>query len=216
MSKNILLLNGSTRVKGNSLTICNSLRKSMLDKGAEVEIENIQEYFNNNSVENLEMKFNNADIIGIVAPLYVDGFPYPVIAFLEEIQEKFSELLKGKSLFMVGQCNFPQSIRIKPMILSCQCFAKELEMKFLGGMSYGGSVVRIEGRSLEEAGKEGKRMIKALDMAVDDIINDKEISKVSNDLFKNDFNSLFLRPFAVAANIMFKEAKKKHMESSNK
>ncbi|GEM_PF-504768 len=214
MYKNILLLNGSTRVKGNSLNICKSLNKSILDKGLESEIENIQEYFNKNNVQELVGKLANADVIGIVAPLYVDAFPYPVISFLEELESNFRELLRGKSLFVIGQCNFPESRRIIPMILSGKCFAEELEMKFLGGLAYGGSIIRIEGRTLEEAGKEGQRMIKALDMAVDEIINGEDISKKTMELFKNDVNRFLLKPLVFVANIMFKRGKKK-MEANS-
>lgn len=208
MNKNILLLNGSTRIKGNSLNICQSLKRIILDKGLEVDIEHIQKYFNENNIESLKAQFEKADIIGIVAPLYIDGFPYPVIAFLEEVEKLFSHILNGKSLFMVGQCNFPQSERIMPMTLSCKCFSKKLGMKFLGAMAYGGSVVRIEGRTLEEAGKEGKRMIKALELALDDIIDDNEIGEKAKNLFKNDVNKFILKPFVFGANIMFKKLNK--------
>ncbi|MGL5692639.1 MAG: hypothetical protein ACRCXA_01065, partial [Peptostreptococcaceae bacterium] len=88
MSKSVLLLNGSTRIKGNSLSICNTLKDIISIKNLDVELENTQEYFNKNNIEDLKEKFENADIIGIVAPLYVDGFPYPVISFLEEVQKR--------------------------------------------------------------------------------------------------------------------------------
>lgn len=212
MHKNILLLNGSTRIKGNSLTICKSIEKSILDKGKSVEIESIQQHLNNKSIGILEDKIQKADVIGIVSPLYVDGFPYPVIAFLEEIQKRYSGILKGKKLFLVGQCNFPQSSRITPMVLSCQCFAKEVGMQFLGAMAYGGSVIRIEGKTLEEAGKEGARMIKALDMSIEDILNGRDISEKAKKLFKNDINKWLLRPFVGVANIMFRQSKKETMD----
>ena len=215
MKENILLLNGSTRIKGNSLHICESLSQIFTNKGVKVEIESIQEHFNKKDIEKLEEHFRKADVIGLVAPLYVDAFPYPVIAFLEEIHERFGEILKCKSLFMIGQCNFPESRRVTPMILSCECFAKEVDMKFLGAMAYGGSVVRLEGRTLEETGKEGERMIKAMDMMADEILSNKEISEKSKDLFKNDIPKFIHRPFTVIANIMLKQSRKKYMTHNN-
>lgn len=203
MYKNILLLNGSTRINGNSLTICNSLSNIMKDKDIEVSIENIQEYFNKKDIKVLSNKLNDAQVIGIVSPLYVDTFPYPVIDFLEKLEENYGQLLQGKKLFFIGQCNFPESRRVTPMMLSCKCFAKATNMIFLGGMAYGGSVIRIEGRTLEDAGKEGERMLKALALAVDNITEGKEISEEAKNLFKNDVNLKMLKPFTIVANIMF-------------
>lgn len=207
MYNNILLLNGSTRIKGNSLTICNSLSDIMRKKNVEVDIENIQQYFNKKDINNLRDKVKEAQIVGIVAPLYVDGFPYPVLDFLEKMENEFSDILNGKKLFIIGQCNFPESRRITPMILSSKCFAKAVNMSFLGGMAYGGSVIRIEGRTLEEAGKEGERMLQALDLAVEDIINGREISDEARNLFKNDVDLKILKPFTIVANIMFQFAR---------
>lgn len=171
-------------------------------KGLEVDIENTQDYFKLKSIENLKGKFIKADVIGIVAPVYIDTLPYPVIDFLDKIEDNFSDILKGKSLFIIGKCNFPESRRVIPMILNCKCFAKEIEMKWLGAMAYGGSVIIIEGRGLEEAGKEGQRMIKALEMATEDIINGEKISKEAIDLFKNYISSYMIKPFTIVANFM--------------
>lgn len=208
MNKNILLLNGSTRVKGNSLNICKSINKIILNKGLKSSIENIQEYFNENNILSIKEKLIDADAIGIVTPLYVDSFPYPVISFLEELEKNFRDILEGKGLFVIGQCNLPESRRLTPIILSSKCVSNELKMKWLGSLAYGGSVIRIEGRTLEEAGKEGQRMIKALGLAMDDVIKGEVISEKSQNLFKNDVNKFILKPFVFAANIMFKSAKK--------
>lgn len=207
MYNNILLLNGSGRIKGNSLNICNSLSRIMKSKGVDVYIENMHEYFNKKHINNIKDKIENSQVIGIVAPVYVDALPYTAIDFLEKLENEFIDLLRGKKAFIIGQCNFPESRRVTPMILSCKCFANATNMYFLGGMSYGGSVVRIEGRTLEEAGKEGERMLKALDIAAEDIINGREISNEAKELFKNDVNLKLLKPFTVVANIMFKLSK---------
>lgn len=214
MNKNILLLNGSTRIKGNSLHICESLAHCFRNKDADVQIESIQKHFNKKDIINMEEDFKNADVVGLVTPLYVDALPYPVIAFLEEIEERFGEILKNKDFFLIVQCNFPQSFRNEPVVLSCECFAKEVGMNFLGALTYGGSVVRIEGRTLEETGKEGARMISAMDLSVEDIVNNREISEEAKDLFKNDIPQIFVRPFTVIGNFMFKQAKKKYMENN--
>ncbi|MEG0309207.1 MAG: hypothetical protein RR636_14790 [Clostridium sp.] len=208
MNKNILLLNGSTRVKGNSLNICNSINRIVLDKGLKCSIENIQGYFNGNNILDIKEKLIDADVIGIVCPLYVDSFPYPVIAFLEELEETFREILKGKSLFVIGQCNFPESRRLTPMILSGECFSKEVDMKWLGSLAYGGSAIRIEGKALENAGKEGQRMIKALDCAMGEIIRGDLISEGAMKLFRNDIHRFLLRAAAFGAN-MISSAKKR-------
>ncbi len=202
MDKNILLLNGSTRIKGNSLNICNSFKTLCSDHGVPCDILNIQQYFNNKDIKALREAINRSNIIGLVCPLYVDGFPYPVIDFLETMELECKDLLIGKGFFVIGQCNFPESRRITPLIQSGKCFCAETNMKWLGNLSYGGAI-RIESKPLEGAGREGARMIKALNIAIEDIINNREISSSAQKLFKNDINRVLYKPFITIANIMF-------------
>ncbi len=122
-------------LRGNSLHICESLEQCFINKEVNVKIESIQQHFNKKDIKNMEEDLKNTDVIGLVAPLYVDALPYPVIAFLEEIEERFGKILKNKEFFVIVQCNFPQSFRNDPVVLSCECFAKELDMKFLGGLN---------------------------------------------------------------------------------
>ena len=96
MVNNILLLNGSTRINGNSLNICNTIKEILSKEEKDTEIISIQKVFNSNKFSGLEAAIGNADIIGIVSPLYVDAFPYPVLAFLEDMEDKYIDNLSDK------------------------------------------------------------------------------------------------------------------------
>ncbi|MGG7176875.1 NAD(P)H-dependent oxidoreductase [Clostridium paraputrificum] len=208
MVSNILLLNGSTRINGNSLNICNAIKEILSKEGKDTEIISIQRAFNNNEFNSLENAIRSSDIIGIVSPLYVDTFPYPVLAFLEAMENKYIDDLSEKGFFVIGQCNFPESRRIDPLIRSGKCFCNKVNMRWLGGLSYGGAI-RIESKALDKAGKEGERISRALESAMKEITSGNTISDKSKRLFKNDVNKILYRPFIWGANIMFRRMKNK-------
>ena len=199
MTKKMLIINGSNRIKGNSLHIAQSLKSISEKKGIESSIINTLDYFQKdmNNVENL---ISSSDFIVLISPLYVDTFPYPVIDFMERIEKNYKSIIKNKGFFVIGQCNFPESRRIIPMLKSAEIYAEKLEMKWLGGLSFGGSVVMIEGKKLEEAGKVGAKMIKGMELAIDNILNGDVISKEAQNTFKSDMNRLIFKPFVFIAN----------------
>ncbi|MGL5616435.1 MAG: NAD(P)H-dependent oxidoreductase [Sarcina sp.] len=205
--KEVLILVGSIRREGNSKHIANSLKEIFEGKNLKVTIVNIYDYFGKD-IEILSSKINNCQMISFIAPVYVDGFPYPVIDFLYRLEEnrKLGKFLEGKRLFFIGQCNFPEARRVKPMINSAKIFTEKLKMKWYGSLAFGGSIMQIEGKELQDAGKVGKKMIKGLNLAVDDILNDKIISTKAEETFKNDINKILFRPIIFLANkFMVKE-----------
>lgn len=205
--RDILILIGSLRRDGNSAHIANSLEKIFKEKNLRVKTVNIYDYFGKN-IEMISNKIKDCQKIVLIAPLYVDGFPYPVIDFLYKLEEskEIKRLLEGKGLFFIGQCNFPESRRVKPMINSAEIFAKKLKMKWYGSLAFGGSIMQIEGKELQDAGRVGKKMIKGLNLAVDDILSDKIISTKAEETFKKDINRILFRPIVFLANkFMVKE-----------
>lgn len=52
--------------------------------------------------------------IAMITPLYADTLPYVDIWFLEKLMSKCANELRGKSLFAIGQCGFPDITRIDP------------------------------------------------------------------------------------------------------
>ena len=113
-------------------------------------------------------------------PMYVDTLPAPVIWFLEKLTVDCQQELKGKKLFAVSQCGFPDVTLLQPSIESCRLFAHANEMIFLGGLGYGGGAI-IDGALMDNLGSKGKKLTANFKMAVDDIADGKIIQKEVQD-----------------------------------
>lgn len=199
--KNVIILTGSPRKKGNSEHIADALERECIKKDLHYERASIYSYFNND-ISSLADGFCKSDIVVLICPLYVDSFPYPVIDFLDRLENNTTckESLKGKRLLLIGQCNFPESRRINPMINSAKIFSQKLDMIWCGSLALGGSIMSIEGKSLEEAGRVGRNMIKGVSLALDDILENRQVSKKAENLFKDDLNRLLFKPMIFFVN----------------
>ncbi len=101
-----------------------------------------------------------ADLVILSLPLYVDSFPAPVIAFLENVAERRTGAGRA-GLFLLIQCGFPESEQNATALAIAERFAAEVGWRWLGGLAlggvetYGGSAHEV----LEQIGKalaEGK------------------------------------------------------------
>lgn len=99
-----------------------------------------------------------ADLVILAAPLYVDSFPAPVIAFLERIaQDRVGE---GRTRFAVLiQCGFPEREQNDTALRIAERFASEAGWTWLGAIAlggletYGGSVNDALDRAAEALAK---------------------------------------------------------------
>lgn len=209
-SKKIILFNGSPRRKKTSYSFARTLKKLTEDKGNTAEIINIIDYCEQKqSFEKLREIINQSDIIGLVAPLYVDTLPYPAIWFLEELSNKIKEELEGKSFFAIGQCGFPDIKLIEPLIGSCKCFADKTRMKWLGGLSYGGGAI-LDGAHMEDLGKKGEKITSGLSIALESIIKEEDIPSKAQDLLTIKIPKILYRPLAEYLNFNSRRIAKKN------
>lgn len=209
-NKKILIFNGSPRKKGTSYSFARTIKSLAEEDGNTAEIIHIIEYLEEGkSFEDLKKIILESNIIGISSPLYVDSLPHPVIWFFEELSKHCKEELKGKSFFAVGQCAFPYAELVNTLLGSCRCFAEVAEMKYLGGLAYGGGVM-INGELLENLGKKGKKMIEAFKCALKDILDDKSISKDGQEMLALKFPRILATPMALFLNHKIKVNGKKN------
>lgn len=198
--KTLLIFNGSPRKKGTSYSFSRTIKELAENKGHTVDIEHIIEYFDNKkSFDELKNKLEKSEIIGIVAPLYVDSLPYPVIWFLERLSNDLYNQLKGKSFFAIGQCGFPDTTLCEPLLGSCRCFAHETNMTWLGGLGYGGGAI-IDGAYMENLGKKGERITAALKLAIEDIAMKNSISTKAQEQMSTKIPKILYRPLAAYLN----------------
>jgi hypothetical protein len=211
-AKRFLLLNGSTRKKGTSYSFSRTIKMLAEESGNTAEIIHAIDYFDGKEkLEHLKGLISQSDIIAIIAPLYADTLPYHDIWLLEKLADEFSHELRGKVFFAVGQCGFPDITRIEPLLNSCRLFAEEMEMKWLGGLAYGGGPM-INGSHLEELGKRGEKIIQGFRLALKCILKGEEISAEAQELITVRIPKLLYWPLAVYLN---NNAKKQARQNGN-
>lgn len=209
-SKKLLIINGSPRKKGTSYSFARTIKILAEAEANLVEIIHVVEYLDEGKdIESLRILLAESDILCLSSPLYVDALPYPVIWFFEKLLTEFKNEIIGKNFFAVSQCAFPYSVLLNTLLGSCKCFAEEAGMKWLGGLGYGGGVM-INGNLLENMGRKGEKITLAFKFALEDVLQDKEISAKPRQLMYTDFPKVLARPMAFIMNQMAKSNAKKH------
>ena len=199
-SKKLLLLNGSPRKKSTSFSFARTLKRLSEDAENSAEIIHVIDYFDGKQeLNDLRERIMKSDVIAIIAPLYTDTLPYHNIWLLEKLADEYKDDMKGKSFFAVGQCGFPDITRIEPLIDSCRLFAEEAELKWLGGLAYGGGPM-INGALLEELGKKGEKITLAFELALKNVFNGQIISYESQELMTVNIPKLLYWPIAAFLN----------------
>lgn len=199
-TKKFLLFNGSCRKKGTSFSFTRTIKKLTEENGDTAEIIHVIDYFDGKE-EMFQLKkiIGESDVIAMVAPLYSDALPYYDIWFLEKLASECRQQLKGKSFFAIGQCGFPDITRNEPILNTCRFFSEEVEMKWLGGLSYGGGPM-INGALLEDLGKRGEKIILGFKLALQEVLVGRPISSRSQELITVKIPKLLYRPLAAYLN----------------
>lgn len=207
--KKLVIFNGSLRKSGTSYSFARTIKKLAEDGVNTAHIIHIIEYFDGKqNFDSLKDILSHSDIIGLAAPMYVDTLPYPVIWFFEKLSDEMKRELKGKSLFAVSQWGFPDITLRYPLLGSCRCFAEEVGMRWMGGLGYGGGPM-INGAFMEDLGKKGARITSALKLALDDVIEGREISPKAQDLIQEKIPRILFYPLAAFMNHMARKNARK-------
>lgn len=210
MGKKLLILNGSHRRKGTSYSFSSTIKKLSEEAGNNAEILHVIDYFENKkSLEDLLNLIAKSDIIAMVAPLYTDTLPYTSIWLFEKLAAEYRNELKDKSFFAIGQCGFPDITRLEPLINACKFFSDEMEMKWLGGLAFGGGSI-LNGAALEDLGKKGQKITSAFKLALGDVFGGRKICFKAQEVLEIKMPKVFLRPVAIYLNYLIKKAARQH------
>lgn len=208
--KKLILLNGSPRKNKTSYSFARTIKMLAEDIGCVVEIFHVIDYFDGKyTLDELKASILTSDVIGLVAPLYVDTLPYPNIWLFDKLYQELENEQQGKDFFMIGQCGFPDITLCQPMIESCRYFAETVGMNWLGGLSYGGGSI-IDGELLENLGRKGKKITSAFKLALEDIFQGKKISSKPQELLTLRIPKIIYRPLAAFLNYKIKQTARKH------
>lgn len=209
-SNKMIIFNGSPRKKGTSYSFARTLKLLAEEQGNTVDIVNIVEYFDKEKDFNdLCKQISHCDIIGLIAPLYVDTLPYIDIWFLERLYKEYRSYLKGKRFFAVGQSGFPDIALCNPLLEPCRLFADASEMQWMGGLAYGGGA-RLNGALMEDLGKSGEKITSAFKIVLEDIYRGAKISPKSQQLLTVGIPKFLYRPLAAFLNHMARKKAKKY------
>jgi multimeric flavodoxin WrbA len=176
MSKALLIVGSPKQEKSSSHAFGKYLLDKLKAQGMEVD-----EVYTHRAVRSEEgmnealTKMDQADLVILGFPLYVDSIPSRTIKFLEAANEHRKDW-KGKQQRFVTLCHsgFPESYQNDTAIRICSVFAQESGFIWAGGLSIGqgGSA---DGMDLAQAGKMMRHFTTALDMTAAALAQGKDI-----------------------------------------
>ncbi|BES65645.1 hypothetical protein SANA_20840 [Gottschalkiaceae bacterium SANA] len=208
--KKMLLLNGSPRREKTSYRFAQAIEKQAINRGIEVEINHIFDFFNSpQKLAEVVKKMEDVDYLGLVTPLYVDYLPYPVLWFMEECIKQDIHVKAGAKFFAVAQCGFPDERLLDPILGACEIFAKKMKREWAGGIGYGGGAI-LDGIPMEELGKRGVAITHAFSMMMEDLLNNEEFRDEIYSEMRVQIPRLLYRPLAFYLNHRSKQIARKN------
>ena len=207
--KKALLLIGSPKIKNStSEAIGKYLLEGLDKKGYVCEKLHVLTALKNNT-EQLLNKVNDTDIIILSFPLYVDSLPSPVIRTLELIADhrRGRKADKNQSFISIINCGFPEAFHNDTALKICMTFAEKNNFQWLGGLAMGCGGA-INGKAIEKLGGMTRKIVKALDMSVEAIANDKNIPSEAVTMMSSNLMPSWL--YAFMGNLGWKSQAKQY------
>lgn len=170
MSKQIkaLLLVGSPKGSSStSLSLGNSLLLKLEEAGLLIDKEFVYKLVRKDEGQKkLLMKVDNADLIILAFPLYIDCLPAGVIKALELIRDHRKPLQDSKrqSFAVIINCGFPETQHNFVAAAICKIFARDVGFEWKGALTLGMGGV-FGRKSLEKRGGMVRNVIKGFDIA---------------------------------------------------
>ncbi len=169
------MLIGSPKPKNSTSASIAKYLENKLEQALQVEILSIRKELKTpEGREMLTGSFQQADTIILIAPLYVDSLPAPVIRFLELISEKELEITREQSLIAIINAGFPEAVHNETALTICKTFARENNLQWAGGLPIGMGGM-ISGAPLEKLGGMAQKLTSALDLTAEAIIGGKAL-----------------------------------------
>ena len=114
---------------------------------------------------------NQADIIVIACPLYIDSLPYVVTRGMELITKdrQGKKNLPRQRLLCIVNCGFPEAHHNDMALAMLRQFARKAGFQWVGGLALGAGEF-IGGRPLLKVKGMARNVIKALDLVADALV----------------------------------------------
>ena len=132
-----------------------------------------------------------AQLVVLAAPLYVDSLPSPVIQFMELFGARRTiRNTNGPRFCLIVNCGFPEDQNMMAVEIS-KHFASENGMEWCGSLSMGQGGM-IWGKELDELGRRTRRVRSALDRSADALAEGKCIPEGVSRSFSKGMVPAFL------------------------
>jgi hypothetical protein len=198
--RNVLFLVGSSKCeRGNSYAIGKFLVDKLMEKGLSIEQAFVTRLVNTQKgTQRLLKSVDNADIIVLSTPLYIDSFPSPTVKALELIHEhrKAESSTKTQLLVAIMNSGSPEKEHMDVALKIIRNFAQESNFKWGGGIRVGwGMALNCE--PLNEKKGRTKKLTRGLSLASANLAEGQPISKEAEDLASTLFAPLLLAKIIV-------------------
>jgi NAD(P)H-dependent FMN reductase len=107
-----------------------------------------------------------ADLVALVAPLYVDALPAPVTRSLELLAPALARRDTPARFLGIVQCGFPEAVHTDTALGICRCFAAQAHLDWIGGLGIGGGGM-LRPTPLAEQGGRARAFARALELTAD-------------------------------------------------
>jgi len=193
--RNVLLLVGSPRCeRSNSHVVGKFLVDKLEEKGlVSEEACAIRLVSTRENAEKLWSFVDNADVIVLATPLYVDSFPSPTVKALELIHEHRKAVSPTKSQLLVAIMNsgFPEKEHMDIALKIIRNFAQASNFKWGGGIRVGWGE-SLNSEPLNEKKGMTRKLTRGLSLASVNLSEGQPISEEAENLASALFVPLFL------------------------
>lgn len=182
--KRAVLLVGSPRTKkSTSASLGGYLFEQLQERG--VETQTIQIYTTINSKDRMNEMYkaiDNADLVLLAFPLYVDSLPAPVTNTLEKIAVHRKDNRTPLRFAAIANCGFPEAHHNDTALAICSEFANQNNFSWMGSLALGGGEGLVHGVPLNEMDGRAIPLKKSLELAAEALANGEPIPQSVRDL----------------------------------
>ncbi len=193
--ENALLLVGSPKgALSTSVSLGNSFTSRLEELGLSVDTEYLYKLVKKeDGQKKLLSKVEDADLIILAFPLYIDCLPAGVIKALELIAENRQSMsnLKKQGFVVIINCGFPETQHNNVAVSICKIFAREAGFEWRGALALGMGGV-FGRKSLEERGGMVRNVTKGFDIAAQALSVGEKIPEEAIELVGKKFMPISL------------------------
>jgi hypothetical protein len=193
--ENVLLLVGSPKGSlSSSVSLGNSLTSRLEKLGLSIDTEFLYKLIKKeDGQKRLVSKVEDADLIILAFPLYIDCLPAGVTKALELIAENRQLMSnpKKQGFGVIINCGFPETQHNNVAGLICKIFAREVGFEWKGALALGMGGI-FGGKPLEERGKMVRNLTKGFDIAAQALSEGEKIPEEAIELVAKKFMPISL------------------------